>query len=871
MKWFRKSIERRSKMRIPEFLSPLQKEYYLEYSFYDLPEEEQKRWVEKNIDQKDIQRLKEIAQSAGTRKGKRYSAREMGEAFYILDILGEKWETQPEKEIKKALEETEKESHKRQEDLVKFRTYQEAEKIPIPAQDMKEYLEKESDRWEKQHGTDAYMFRDFRLLRSDIEKIDQIKELKKDVQRLEKEIAQEEDEKQRQLLGKDKQLKEKEYLSKEKKIFEKYKNPLKEYFKNKATEEEKEIEKLFPQSDDLRKGKGKVAIKKIPKLHGVIKNAFIESGRIDIAFGDNPVELMKHIRKMHDRGADITKIRPEVWLDRHAVLATSKVQVLTLFQKGSKEATFNFNQTLRENPEILLGTTKEEAPRKAPSWFGTEQWPVFYEDFKKEEKYPTWGEVGGIAKFPFNSALSVNPELHIEGLYKNTKFKDREKLQKLFKKTLGKLKAEDINGWDAGCFNIKWIRKPTFNEKTGRYNKDGIIDPNCTFYLFTRFLDPGQIGRKEITKSIFASGKPEIYNLIIKHQNYFENKDTRNRIDRMEKYVTEKEQFSPEEQWVIKILKEERGLLVKEEMGKKEIEEIKTKKEEVERELDERFKDKGIDVSSWSFDKKLLEDFVLEEKGRTGKTPDQIKEGKIAEYARKERLRREKLTPDERKVIEILAKRAVKTRMEAKERTEEERKEDIKNLEKWLEKELQKRKIDYRDWDIARKYFEWYWRAKVEEGEKETKEEVIEGLKDLEKPRIKPKKPEVKPKEEKPPTEEEKVRIEVEMRQKEEERKQKTEQELKEAEERFRRETNKIIKDIDERIKEIDDIVSRTKEKRREEEEKIRKEKVKKETERKAKKEKPKKSLEEMIRKATPEEIEKAREAKRKEQRKRRR
>lgn len=534
-------------------------------SFYELPLEEQRRRLEEEYSTPEaIEELKRIARGKspkGKFKIRTYSPAQIEEARYKLLVLGEGWEVPEDLKSEKEVE-------------------IEKERIKELLEEKKEDLEMEIIK----AGEEGVISEDIKELR-DLYQLGKWKDFLKK-KNWEKELSKLEELTKRgfEIAGmKDEEEKGKAEIKyrKEKKGFI---NKLIGQCDRSLLAKIEEIEKFEDDKEGLRKQKEKLEIERIKNFQrgGLIfgkygfserqKRFYEEVGRIDLAYGDDPSKLMERVRKAGERGEDITRWRAEVWKNKYVVMAMTYPHILTV-PRLSMEASWYLKDTLKENPEFFSPGIEKEP-----------DWPTLEEKGEPYSVYPTWAKIPGLINKIVLSALEVDPVPHIEDLYKNARLADQADLQRVIQDCLvKKIKPEDIIGFDGGCFELKvkkrYKEKYQFDKKTGRLkdkvteeeydydplrnvflDKEGkeldktleeIIDTTSTFWLITRYMHPFQVGGPEIVRSVYTSGKPETQASLIANKNYFIDKSTRGRIEKMEEYLSKKEKFSPQENIII--------------------------------------------------------------------------------------------------------------------------------------------------------------------------------------------------------------------------------------------------------------------------------------------------------------------------------
>lgn len=568
-------------------------------------EEEREKLMEEYSDPEKIEEEKRKARRE--RAGRGFSAEDIEKARYILTVLGIGWETvenlKEEEEVKAGREKNREKIQEKIEDL-ENEVIKAAEEKLIPGEISELNDLFQLGKWKK-------------FLENKIEKEGNLQK-KEELQNKLTDLEKLSEEKPKIETGAD-EYRKGEALVEYRKEKKKFLVGLIGQYERSLVPKMAEIEELENYQGKLKDRGENLQIERLKNLKLTDRERYIaeQAGRIDLAYGDDPTKLMEKVREAADRGQDITRWNPRVWLNRYAVMAMTYPHLLTTPRFGM-EASWNLKETFTQNPEFFApGVSKEK------EWFQLE------EKGKKYSLYPTWQGIPGLIKMPVLSALEIDPKLHLENLYKNASLWDRAEVASVMRNCLlKKFKPEDIMGWDGGCFELKvkkkYKEKYQFDKKNGRlkdkitgdeytYDSDRkifldknkkelgkkleeIIDTTSTFWLVTRYMEPHQVGGPEVVRSVYTSGKPETQKSLIADKNYFPKKETQDKIEKMDDYLSNKEKFTESEQTIIAYLKK---LQKFETLSKEE-------KQTLERGIEEFFKRRDIDCSNWSFEKKLL-------------------------------------------------------------------------------------------------------------------------------------------------------------------------------------------------------------------------------------------------------------------------
>ncbi len=548
----------------------------------------------------------------------------MFKAIYVLTMLGESWETKEEKNLKEKLKKSKEEKPTDFEEIEDYLVKDLFDKFLEENKELKEKngeveIKKEKKNLKTKHTKQMKNWEEYEeyqemdetfssgmfniesridILEKEEKDVEYYKEFEK-IQKMKKRRDEsKEDFEERQFKAKKKLVegygfKEYEEFVEVKKMKKEEDESEKEFADRKweaqkallkkynpeAVEQIEKIEAKEREIDEIKLKKFKEEQKKIPRLLGIARNNFIDAGRIDVAFGKDIPEMMRYIRKMSERGMDITKVRPEVWQNKYAVAAVTFPQLLTFFAKGGMEATFNFKMTMAENPELYYQsmTLKEWREEGKKLGYKEEDWPVFYEKGEPQDRYPTWSNIPGLTAKAIQSGLDVDPVRHVENIHRNTKLRYRANSEKHLGKwgVLKKLTVEDITHWDGGCFKpelkemykkgwefdnfgILWqLDEKGKGKRTGKTYQDVLekqlkkkltqkevikkikkmLDESCAFMLVTRHLTASQIGSRDVPKSLFNVAKPQLQRLMVRFKDYFDETETIQRIEEMADYL----------------------------------------------------------------------------------------------------------------------------------------------------------------------------------------------------------------------------------------------------------------------------------------------------------------------------------------------
>lgn len=495
--------------------------------FYSLPLEKQREEFEKKYRSRTQELIKKASKTKG---GIRVSAMEIEEARYVLAVLGIAWE----KIDKLDVEETKTEIGRRTEK--RNRIFEELEE-KNPTLGLHENISKAYKFWGKTE-----------------------EEKKEEISRLEKGLEEENK----------KKIKDEEKIKKIEDKLSFFREVKKDDFNKNFTE----VKKLEDELEKLRNKKEDLFIQACKNMNLTERERHIldYAGRMDLAYGDSPRRLMERVREAGLRGEDVTRWHAATWTNKYAVMAMTFPHLLSL-GRFSLEASWAVRDTATENPEFFApGVTWDEKKWGKP--FIKEKSELYGEPGSEHPTIPTWANIPGLVNKIVVSALEVDPVRHLEDLYKNARFEDRERLAKVIRDCLlKKMRASDMLGLDVGCVEMKVSEKykETYqfddvngdlkNKKTGkRYIYDPvekhfkdketgevwtektleqIVDTNCAFWLITRYALPNHVGSPDNPESLFNAGKPEIIKGFTALKNYFIDKGTREEVEELDIYIRE--------------------------------------------------------------------------------------------------------------------------------------------------------------------------------------------------------------------------------------------------------------------------------------------------------------------------------------------
>lgn len=236
------------------------------------------------------------------------------------------------------------------------------------------------------------------------------------------------------------------------------------------------------------------------KLHPLLRQAYLEAKRPDIAFGDDPAKLMTYVRNVVTDG-ELGKMDAEVWENKWVLAALTSSQWLTFWANADMTATGVACRTLRDNPDLLCGQWTEE------EWTKKMGFPKFDNNGAKIDFYPHWAQIPGLTIKAFQKMAAVDTSWLVD-MYNNAPAESRKELRAHIGKAFTSLKPGDLVDWDTSMF----------------------APENQVFDLVTRNIDSSLIGSKDVQNSIIANGKPKQLAPLFKNWSFFGKPHTQEAI-----------------------------------------------------------------------------------------------------------------------------------------------------------------------------------------------------------------------------------------------------------------------------------------------------------------------------------------------------